>query len=38
MTNITFKTHSDPIDYSGDIHILTIAELGLAFCISRVEG
>ncbi len=30
MANIIFKTHSDPIDYSGDIHILTFAEQGFA--------
>lgn len=30
MMNIIFKTHSDPIDYSGDIHILTFAEQGFA--------
>ncbi len=30
IANITFKTHSDPIDYAGAIHILTFAEHGFA--------
>jgi|GEM_PF-6175970 hypothetical protein len=28
--NITFKTHSDPINYAGNIHILTFAEQGFS--------
>ena len=30
MSKIVYQSHGDPLDYSGDIHVLTFAEEGFA--------
>ncbi len=30
MTKIVYQSHGDPLDYSGDLHVLTFAEEGFA--------